>query len=265
MLGFIFDIKRFAVHDGPGIRATVFFKGCALNCMWCHNPESIKRNPQKVNKTVMLNGREYTKTETIGYEITVNSLFDELLKEQVFMAESGGGVTFSGGEPLMQHEFLYEMLKMCKAHGIHTAVDTTLYASWEKISRLATVTDLFLVDLKVMDNGLHKQYTGVENKTVLENLVKLSASGAAIVIRIPVIPAVSDTPENIKETINFLKTLPEPVNGINLLPFHNTANEKYKRVAKDNPFGHLKSMKKEELVNIKNEFENAGFYVKIGG
>jgi len=265
MTGLIFDIKRFAVHDGPGIRVTVFFKGCPLKCAWCHNPESIGRLPQQVKKTVKLDGREYIRNEIIGYEIQEEQLLDEIQKELVFMNQSGGGVTFSGGEPLLQPDFLLVMLKACQKKGIHTAVDTSLFTSWEVIERVAGFTDLFLVDLKLIDNELHRQYTGVLNTLILENLRKLSASGSKIRIRIPFIPGVNTSSVNIQNSIDFLMNLPNPVEGVDLLPFHNTASEKYKRVGLENKFAHIQSMKKEDLKESEELFTNAGFSIKIGG
>ena len=264
-MGTIFDIKRFAVHDGPGIRTTVFFKGCPLNCQWCHNPESIDRNPVCIQKISKLNGREFVNDEIIGYEISPERLFDELKKEQVFMEESSGGVTFSGGEPLLQHEFLLEMLQLCKSQGMHTAVDTTLFSSWEIIARMAEATDLFLVDLKLMDDQMHQLYTGVSNEIILKNIRKLTSGNVPLRIRIPMIPEVTTTPENIAKSILFLSELKGRVEAIDLLPFHNTANEKYKRFHLDNRFAGRSSMKKEELTTIKNQFEAAGFTVQIGG
>ena len=160
MKGLIFDIKRFAVHDGPGIRTTVFFKGCPLKCAWCHNPESIGCKPLHINKEYKLNSRTYLKPEIIGREITEDELFAEIIKEQVFMDESGGCVTFSGGEPLLQHGFLLKMLEICKSNNIHTAVDTSLYSSWETIGKISESANLFLVDLKLIDDSKHQQYTG---------------------------------------------------------------------------------------------------------
>lgn len=265
MKGTIFDIKRFAVHDGPGIRTTVFFKGCPLQCQWCHNPESIDRNPVCIRKTSMLNGREFSEDETIGYEISPEELFRELQKEQVFMDESGGGVTFSGGEPLMQHEFLFEMLRLCKQSGIHTAVDTTLFSSWGIVEKTADLTDLLLVDLKLMDDELHQRYTGVSNKVILSNIQQVAQTPVPMRIRIPMIPGVSVTPENIAQSIAFLSALNGSIEAVDLLPFHNTANEKYKRFHIENQFSDKHSMKKEELSPVKAQFETAGFSVKIGG
>ena len=265
MTGIIFDVKRFSVHDGPGIRTTVFLKGCPLCCSWCHNPEGIGQTPCRFDKALNLNGRRFIKEETIGYEISVDNLFAELEKERVFMDESGGGVTFSGGEPLMQLDFLKEMLKICKTNGMHTAVDTSLYASWDMVKAVLECTDLFLVDLKLMDSAIHQFYTGVSNDLILDNIRKLSDTDATIIIRIPVIPNVTDSTENIQQSILFLQSLNGKIKEVHLLPFHRTANEKYKRVGRENPFGHIESLPKEVMENIKNEFTNAGFTVKIGG
>ena len=265
MSGIIFDIKRFAVHDGPGIRTTVFLKGCPLHCHWCHNPESIDPAPCSVSKVLKLNGQRFTKEEIIGYEISTDKLFFELQKERIFMDESGGGVTFSGGEPLHQCNFLLDILSICKQNGMHTTVDTSLFASWEKIKAVSTFTDLFLVDLKLMDNATHQLYTGVSNEIILDNISRLAASDASIIIRIPVIPDVTDSNENIFQTISFLQTMNGKISEVHLLPFHNTAKRKYVRVGKTNPFCNLKSLQKEEIKEIEQQYVNAGFFVKIGG
>jgi len=265
MSGIIFDIKRFAVHDGPGIRTTVFLKGCPLCCRWCHNPESIDPTPCDIKKELKLNGRRFTKEETIGYEISTDKLFSELEKERIFMDESGGGVTFSGGEPLQQFDFLLKMLQICKRNGMHTTVDTSLFAPYEKIVAVSAFTDLFLIDLKLMDNAAHQKYTGVSNELIIENIRRLTASDNAIIIRIPVIPNVTDSNENIVQTISFLKTLNNKIRDIHLLPFHNTAKGKYTRIGKDNSFMHVKSLQQEDIKEMEQQFVDAGFFVKIGG
>jgi pyruvate formate lyase activating enzyme len=262
MKGLIFDIKRFAVHDGPGIRTTVFFKGCPLSCTWCHNPEGINPKPCNVTKILKLNGRNFTREETIGYDISIENLYAELDKERVFMDESGGGVTFSGGEPLMQPDFLLEMLKICKNNGIHTAVDTSLFASWKTVKTISKFTDLFLVDLKLMNDAAQQQHTGVSNKIILENIQKISDSDTKIIVRIPMIPNITMTSENISQIIDFLHPLKRKINEIELLPFHNRANEKYKRVGLTNAFQNEKSLRKEDFTDIQKQFTNAGFKIK---
>lgn len=265
MEGIVFDIKRFAVHDGPGIRTTIFLKGCPLSCWWCHNPESICPNPIATEKKVTVNGIEFTDTETIGYKTNTSDLIKELSKEKLFMEESGGGVTFSGGEPLMQHFFLHNLILKCKSESIHTTVDTSLLASWEVVEKIATSADLLLVDLKLMDDTAHKTYCGVSNKLILSNIIKLAALRRPLRIRIPIIPQITDTATNIEACIHFLAPLRNAIEGIDLLPFHNSAKVKYQRIKSDNKCGHLASLHKSDLLEIKSAFEKAGHQVKIGG
>jgi len=264
-MGIVFDIKRFAVHDGPGIRTTVFLKGCPLSCHWCHNPESMSEAICTVTKTVRIGDKTFNEDETVGREMSVEEVLTELQKEQIFMDESGGGVTFSGGEPLQQAEFLFEMLAACKKKEMHTAVDTSGFARWEVLEKVAIHTDLFLYDLKLMDDNLHKTYTGVSNKLILENLSRLLDLGKKVRIRIPMIPGITITENNINESIVFLSKLNFSIEGVDLLPFHNTAAHKYDRFGIKNEFVNLKSVSKNELIDVKKNFENAGFEVKIGG
>jgi glycyl-radical enzyme activating protein family len=265
MKGILFDIKRFAVHDGSGIRTTVFMKGCPLACDWCHNPESMDTKICVVRKNVKIGNKIFTEDETVGYEITSDQLWDELKKDRIFMEESGGGVTFSGGEPLMQPKFLKEMLIVCKREEIHTAVDTSGFASWATLRELLPYIDLFLYDLKIMDEKLHKVHTGVSNKLVLENLTRLLNERKKVRIRIPMIPGISFTSENIRQSIDYLKKLPDCIEGVDLLPYHNTAIHKYERFRFSNKLEKMGSLAKEELVNVKQQFELAGFRTNIGG
>ena len=264
-MGIIFDIKRFAVHDGPGIRTTVFMKGCPLSCQWCHNPESRSADICTVPKTVRMGDKTFTEDEIVGREMTVEGVMKELRKEQIFMEESGGGVTFSGGEPLQQADFLLEMLAACKLEKMHTTVDTTGFSNWKTLEKVAQKTDLFLYDLKLIDDNLHKSYAGVSNQLILENLKKLLGLDKKVRIRIPMIPGITFTEENINQTIDYLSGLKFPVEGIDLLPYHNTAAHKYERFGIENQFVNIKSVMKCELEDVKKRFENAGFEVKIGG
>jgi pyruvate formate lyase activating enzyme len=265
MTGTIFDIKRFAVHDGPGIRVTAFLKGCPLACKWCHNPESVDPATGKAPKTVRVGNKTFTENEPVGYDITSDGLMREFRKEKVFMEESGGGVTFSGGEPLLQAEFLLEMLALCKKEQMHTAVDTSGFAAGHVFEAIRPFTDLFLYDLKIMDDALHKSYTGVPNRLILKNLVSLVKGGAQVRIRMPMIPGVTFTADNIEQALAFLTGLPLPVEGVDLLPYHNTAAHKYKRFRIASPFDEMKSLPKEDLLATKQQFEAAGFHVQIGG
>ena len=265
MTGVIFDIKRFAVHDGPGIRVTAFLKGCPLSCCWCHNPESISPEICTVPKTVRIEDKMFTENETVGYTISPEKLIDEFRKEQVFMDESGGGVTFSGGEPLMQPEFMVESLSLCKKETFHTAIDTSGFAAWDIFEMIMPFTDLFLYDLKLIDDKMHKKYTGVSNKLILENLSNLLKQNQNVRIRIPMIPEISFTSENIKQCISFLKNLPAAITGVDLLPYHNTALHKYKRLNITNQLGEEKPIPKDKLYEVKQQFEAAGFDTSIGG
>ena len=263
--GIIFDIKRFAVHDGPGIRTTVFMKGCPLECAWCHNPESIDPQSCILERVSRIGELSFFDNEVVGQVKTVQEVMAVLEKERVFMDESGGGVTFSGGEPLLQHEFLLELLTACKSVGMHTAVDTCGFAAPSVLGKMVPMTDLFLYDLKMMDNEKHRFYTGVPNEVIFENLRELSSRNCNIRVRIPVIHEINDNQENTKETIGLLKNLVNPIEGIDLLPFHNTANGKYKRFEINYTMNENKKPDNSVMNRLKQQFEDAGFQVKIGG
>ncbi len=265
MTGILFDIKRFAVHDGPGIRTTVFLKGCPLKCLWCHNPESISPQPCTIERISRIGEQTFRDNEIVGNIKSVKEVMEILEKEWIFMDESGGGVTFSGGEPLLQHEFLAELLTACRQRGMHTAIDTCGFATSEVLLKIAPLTDLFLYDLKMMDSEKHKFYTGVGNQLILENLQKLVSANCKIRVRIPVIPEINDAPENLSETIQFLKSLNGSVEGVDLLPFHNTASGKYKRFELNYTLNETRKPEASAMDSIKKQFEEAGFDVKIGG
>ena len=298
--GCIFDIKRYAIHDGPGIRTTVFFKGCPLRCRWCHNPESWKNNPElsvrfsrcigcgrctevcSRNAITMVDNRPVTDLEKcnlcgecinvcltgareiIGSWTTVSQVMAEVEKDRIFYDQSGGGVTFSGGEPLYQYNFLLALLENCRSSGIHSAVDTTCYAKRDIIQRVAAQTDMFLCDIKHMDPQIHKEYTGVDNSLILENIRYLAQTGANIKIRIPVIPGFNDDDKNIEMTAQFVKSL-ETIEQVDILPYNSGGLEKATRLADD-----LEIMKKVtpnngEMENIKKNLQEFGFKVTIGG
>jgi pyruvate formate lyase activating enzyme len=259
MTGILFDVKRFAVHDGPGIRVTAFMKGCGLRCKWCHNPESVSPEITLSEKRVRIGDRTFTENETIGYEITPEALVKEFAKERVFMEESGGGVTFSGGEPLLQAEFLVETLRLCKAEGFHTAVDTSGFAPQSAFEAVMPLTDLFLYDLKIVDEARHIEFTGASNRAILDNLRFLTSAGSKVRIRMPMIPVATMDEDNIVQSIDFLRSLGDgATEGIDLLPFHNIARHKYVRFRLDNPYADVKSLSKSDLQGIKQRFESAG-------
>ncbi len=264
MEGIIFDIKHFAVHDGPGIRQTIFFKGCPLNCWWCHNPESQAANPEKFVKINKLDGKEFRKKITVGYKIAVNELFKIISGDQVFFEESGGGVTFSGGEPLMQADFLYEIAKLCKQNNIHTCIDTTGYASEKTIKKITEVIDVFLYDIKLIDNELHKKYTGAPVTGIIRNLKCLDQNKKNVVLRFPVIPGITNTEKNLSEIKSFIKSL-KNINQIDILPYHNISNGKYERFKKENKMSSAQALPDKDMNILKAEFESIGFNVSIGG
>ena len=233
LTGNIFNIKRYAIHDGPNIRTTVFFKGCALACWWCHNPEG--KSPEVLFESNPRQSFESNDEQLVplgGWTTTVPEIMKEILKDKPFFEESGGGVTFSGGDPLFQPDFLLELLKACGKEGLHRAVDTAAHAPQEVIQLVAHETDLWLVDLKHMDNLLHLKHTGVENTTILKNISLLDKMGAELRIRIPLIPGVNDDEKNLSLFAGFIHELNHPP-PVDILPYHNTAASKYKKLALD--------------------------------
>ncbi len=263
--GIVFDIKRYAVHDGPGIRTTVFLKGCPASCWWCHNPESQAPEPETTLRTYPVGDKIFEEQEDVGRRMSVEEVWREVKKEIVFAESSGGGVTFSGGEPLMQPEFLGALLTAFGNHGVHRALDTTGFAPPEVFDGILPLVDLFLFDLKIMDNGLHQIYTGVSNTPIMRNLDKAVKSGTELILRIPVIPDHTDTPDNIAALKQFAGTINNGVKEIDLLPFHDIAREKYHRFCKPDKFSAIRKPEPARMEQLKLEFEALGFLVKIGG
>ncbi|MCF8373257.1 MAG: glycyl-radical enzyme activating protein [Bacteroidales bacterium] len=264
MKGTIFDIKRFAVHDGPGIRTTVFLKGCPLQCWWCHNPEGISPQLEKFQKEITLDGKVFKTEEIIGREISVDALMEEIIKDKVFFEESGGGVTFSGGEPLMQAGFLLQVLKKCKAENLHTVVDTSGYGKQEDLKAILPYTDLFLFDLKLMDPTAHKNFTGVDNQQILANLDFLIQQKAQVIVRFPVVPRINDTKENLSAMKKFISARKE-LKEIHLLPFHNMAKSKYERFGLHDNFQDIELITHFDIEAISEYFMKEVLQVKIGG
>ena len=300
MEGQVFNIMKYAVHDGPGIRTTVFLKGCPLNCWWCHNPESQELKPQltffpnrcigcmdcisacKENAITVVNGTIVTDLnkcknngdctlvcfaearEMAGKSMSVDEVVKEVLKDKVFYDESGGGVTFSGGEPLMQSSFLLEVLKELKELGIHTTIDTCGFASSEVVKEVAQLTDLFLFDLKHTNSEKHKKYTGVSNNLILENLNMLDKMGKNIIIRIPVIPGFNNSKEELEDFKSYINTL-KNVKEVNLLPYHSIGQEKYNRIGKPYKMKGVKEPSEEDMEEAAILMDCCGVKVKIGG
>jgi len=268
----IFDIERNSFVDGPGIRTTVFFKGCNLTCAWCHNPESQRFQPQMLFykdkctgcgkcKAVCPNHAEscdlcgkctfycpVDARKVCGREYTADEVFAEIIKDKAYYENSGGGVTFSGGECMLQPAFLCEILKKCKENGIHTAVDTAGHIPFEHFEKILPCTDLFLYDIKLFDSQKHKQYTGVENALILENLKKLLAAGAKIWIRIPVIPDVNDNIAEMQKIRNFLAACGKP-EKIELLPYHAMGENKYQAIGAQAQIFQVPSAEKMQQFN----------------
>ena len=263
--GLIFDIKRFALHDGPGIRTTVFFKGCAANCWWCHNPESQVLEIEKSLRINRIDQIKIEEDEIIGKEISVDELMTEISKDQIFFEESGGGVTFSGGEPLMQPVFLKEILQRCRQKGFSTTLDTTGYAPPDVFLSIIDFVDLFLYDIKFIDDRLHQKYSGVSNFNILLNLRNLIKIKKSVILRLPVIPGITDQKKNIDDIMNFVLNLNQKKIKIDLLPYHDIAQHKYEKLNKVYLMKGTRSPSNEQMNDLKKKLEDAGLKVSIGG
>ncbi len=298
--GIITGIQKFSLHDGPGIRTIVFFKGCALRCPWCSNPET-----QNMRQEVM-----YIKSKCIGCQLcvgvcpnhglkaqaegltiardlcvqcgacgnicptcaitvkgeerTVDEIMHELKRDQVFYRHSEGGVTFSGGEPLMQSEFLTELARRCKYENFHTSLETTAYGKWENIEKVRPYIDLFLCDLKIFDDELHQKVLGVSNAGIRENIVRLSRTDSNVIIRIPVIPTYTDDEKNINDIAEF--AVENGIREMNLLPYHNYGMGKYDQLSREYQLSGIPTMEKKELKSLRDVLgKKWGLDVNIGG
>jgi pyruvate formate lyase activating enzyme len=294
--GTVFDIRRYSIHDGPGIRTAVFFKGCPLACAWCHNPESQSFSLELMfrakrciqcndcldvcpNNAVSRRGdgiyvdRSACKVsgnctlicpagalEILGRVMSVESVLAEIERDRVFYEQSGGGATFTGGEPLSQPRFLLELLSACRKRGISTVLDTSGYAPWPVLNEIRLLVDVFLCDLKMVDDTRHRQWTGVTNAQILSNLRMLSEAGSRIQVRIPLIPGINDDEENLGATGEFLAALPH-VPPVALLPYHNIAEGKYAGLGKVYGLSELHTPMPKRMMEITAKLRRFGLEI----
>lgn len=288
LTGLVFNVQRFSLHDGPGLRSTVFMKGCPLRCEWCHNPES--QSPQQefvrmrhrcmhcercseeelANPIVKGRGLEDVELcptgalQAVGQTMTSVDLVETLLRDRIFFDESHGGVTFSGGEPLQQAAFVTECLSRLQAEGVHTALDTCGFAKWPDLRDAAAHATLVLYDVKLMDDARHTAATGVSNRLILDNLRALAAVHDNIWIRVPVIPGVNDDAANLNATAEFLQSLPG-IRQVDLLPYHATGEAKFSRVGMDYALHGTTPPSRERLNTLAAHFRARGLTATLGG
>jgi pyruvate formate lyase activating enzyme len=298
MKGRVADIQRFSVHDGPGIRTTVFLKGCGLRCAWCHNPETLRPGPElqvlpdrcigcgrcldacpsgarSKEGGEMCHRRDLCKAcgrcaavcapgalVMVGREMETAEVLAEVLEDAPFYRNSGGGMTLSGGEPLFQPEFSVDLLKGAKAAGVHTAVETGLAATWDRVEALLPHADLFMVDLKLMDPAGHRRWTGASNEGILENARRLSGEARALLVRTPVVPGVNDDPASIAAIAEFVKDLPSRV-AYELLPYHPLGAGKYRSLGIERRFDGAASPSPGLMEALAGEAARRGVIVKV--
>ena len=298
--GLVFNIQKYSLHDGPGIRTTVFFKGCPLQCLWCHNPEGIsQRREIAVLESRCLGCGECRDAcplpaagqgagclplrndgcnlcgecvdacpsaarQMLGDSLSVAEVMASVRKDRVFYEQSGGGVTFSGGEPLSQPRFLLALLDACRREGIGTALDTTGFGQTEHLLAAAAMSDLVLYDLKVFDEDLHCQLTGVSNKLILDHLKRLDRVHSNIWIRLPLIPGLNDDPDDLRQLAEFVRGL-RHVTLVTLLPFHRTGLDKFARLGKSHVLDGVPTPSVELMESTLRIFHDAGLPARIGG
>ncbi|MBO1306324.1 glycyl-radical enzyme activating protein [Enterococcus sp. 669A] len=254
----VFNIQKFSTHDGPGIRTTIFFKGCPIRCEWCHNPESQVFAPE-----IMLN--KYGKEELIGKDYSIRELVKKIQADQIFYDQSGGGVTFSGGEVMAQDmDYVVELAKECQRMGISVTIDTCGVAPRENYEKILPYADLFLYDLKFIDSQFHREFTGIGNELVLENLRYLSQQKAAIDLRLILLEEINADEETAEAIIDWLDKENIHVDEISLLPYHDFGRDKYKRLNRECTQNFIKPSD-EQVETIQKVYESAGYQVSIGG
>jgi pyruvate formate lyase activating enzyme len=297
--GVVFDIQRFAIHDGYGIRTLVFMKGCPLSCAWCANPES-----QKTSREIMFyeercihcgacieecpfgelleenwpvdNEQCYGcgscvdvcyagARRLVGHWMSVQQVLDIVVKDRVFYRQSGGGVTIGGGEPTMQTSFVSELLKACRDTQVHTALETCGFASWERFSKVLEHTDLLLFDLKHMDSEMHRQRTGVGNERILHNAEKAAEGVGEMIVRLPLIPDFNDSAKHIRELGTFIQRRLPRVRRVDLLPYHSMGESKTLKLGKTYALSGLRILSREEIDQVRMLLQEFGLEVSVGG
>lgn len=266
MKGIIFSVKRYAIHDGPGIRVTFFMKGCPLSCWWCHNPEGISPEPCMVEQVDRIGEKEFRKNETAGRSYDTKDILAILEKERIFINQSKGGVTFSGGEPMMQFDFLLEALQACKDDGYNTTVDTSGYSTPGNFKKIFQYTDLFLFDIKHLDTQKHKKFTGVPNETILNNYHLIVESGTDFMVRIPIVPGFNDDSDHLARLKDLiLNGKHDNLKMINLLPYHRIGSAKYKKFNIPYKMENTEQPSVQRMDELKTFFSGLGVRVKVGG
>ncbi len=296
--GLVTNIQRYSLQDGPSIRTTVFLKGCPLDCWWCHNPEGLAPEQEVVRvESRCLRCRECVRacpqdiarmnSETedreacthcgscvracptgarqfAGLPMTVMDVLQEILKDSIFHDDSSGGVTFSGGEPLLQPEFLLALLRACRQAGIHTAVDTCGFVKESLLLQVAALADLILFDLKILDDARHRKFTGVSNQIILENLRELCRKHANVWLRVPLLPGINDAPEELGAMAEFAVSL-SAIRQVSLLPYHRTGVQKFRRFGRDYRLADTVPPSAAEIQAASEVFGAHGLQVKVGG
>ncbi len=296
----VFEIERYAIEDGPGIRTVIFLKGCNLRCLWCQNPESQEDRPQimyyreqcvgcgKCAEACPVSAISndplfgfvtkhdvcslcgdcvdacfYGARKLAGRDWQIDDLMQEILKDKGFFDNSGGGVTFSGGEPLLQHRALSELAARCQSHGIHTALETAGHVSWDILESVLPHLDLVYYDMKHPDPHTHKKYTGASNELILANLARLSRVYSNVIVRIPVIPGVNNSPDTIKQIYAFLRDSTR-IKKVELLPYHSFGSGKYEALGWDYEMKGVKSLEKQDCLPLAEAGASFGLQVQVG-